>query len=246
MAEQTRFDLSQDQMPTAWFNIMPSIVQAGMQPLPPLHPGTHEPIGPGRPGAAVPRVADHAGGLDRPVDRHPRPGPRHLPAVEADAAVPRHAAGAGAADARPHLLQVRGRLAGRVAQAEHRRRRRPTTTRRRGSGGSPPRPAPGSGARRWRWRAASSASSATVYMVQGLVRAEAVPAHLHGDVRRRRCTRRRPTRRRPGSAILAEHPDSTGSLGIAISEAVEVAATQRRTRTTRSAACWTTCCCTRR
>ena len=46
MAEQTRFDLSQDQMPTAWFNIMPSIVQAGMQPLPPLHPGTLEPVGP--------------------------------------------------------------------------------------------------------------------------------------------------------------------------------------------------------
>jgi tryptophan synthase beta chain len=46
MAEQTRFDLSQDQMPTAWFNIMPSIAQAGMQPLPPLHPGTHEPVGP--------------------------------------------------------------------------------------------------------------------------------------------------------------------------------------------------------
>ncbi len=46
MAEQTRFDLSQDQMPAAWFNIMPSIVQAGMQPLPPLHPATHEPVGP--------------------------------------------------------------------------------------------------------------------------------------------------------------------------------------------------------
>ena len=46
MTEQTRFDLSQDQMPTAWFNIMPSIVQAGMQPLPPLHPGTKEPVGP--------------------------------------------------------------------------------------------------------------------------------------------------------------------------------------------------------
>jgi tryptophan synthase beta chain len=46
MSEQTRFDLSQDQIPTAWFNLMPSIVQAGMQPLPPLHPGTHEPVGP--------------------------------------------------------------------------------------------------------------------------------------------------------------------------------------------------------
>ena len=46
MSEQTRFDLSQDQLPTAWFNIMPSIVGAGMQPLPPLHPGTKEPVGP--------------------------------------------------------------------------------------------------------------------------------------------------------------------------------------------------------
>jgi tryptophan synthase beta chain len=46
MAEQTRFDLSPDEMPTAWFNVMPSIVQAGLQPLPPLHPGTKEPVGP--------------------------------------------------------------------------------------------------------------------------------------------------------------------------------------------------------
>ena len=46
MNEQTRFDLSQDEMPTAWFNIMPSIAKAGMQPLPPLHPGTKEPVGP--------------------------------------------------------------------------------------------------------------------------------------------------------------------------------------------------------
>src|SRR5213594_894033 len=46
MAEQTRFDLPQDRMPTAWFNIMPSLVRAGIQPLPPLHPGTKEPVTP--------------------------------------------------------------------------------------------------------------------------------------------------------------------------------------------------------
>ena len=33
-----------------------------------------------------------------------------------------------------------------------------------------------------------------------------------------------------GRAVLAEHPDSTGSLGIAISEAVEVAASNPDTR----------------
>jgi tryptophan synthase beta chain len=46
MSERTRFDLTEKQLPTAWFNIMPSLVQAGIQPLPPLHPGTKEPITP--------------------------------------------------------------------------------------------------------------------------------------------------------------------------------------------------------
>src|SRR6266542_578042 len=46
MSEQTRFDLPQQDIPTAWFNIMPSLVGAGIQPLPPLHPGTFEPITP--------------------------------------------------------------------------------------------------------------------------------------------------------------------------------------------------------
>ncbi len=43
----------------------------------------------------------------------------------------------------------------------------------------------------------------------------------------------------------AQREHTTGSLGIAISEAVEVAA-QDPTPTTRSARCSTTCCCTRR
>jgi tryptophan synthase beta chain len=46
VTERTRFDLSQDQMPTAWFNIMPTLARAGMQPMPPLHPATKEPITP--------------------------------------------------------------------------------------------------------------------------------------------------------------------------------------------------------
>ncbi len=46
MSERVQFNLGPDDIPTAWFNIMPSIVQAGMQPQPPLHPGTHEPVTP--------------------------------------------------------------------------------------------------------------------------------------------------------------------------------------------------------
>ena len=43
---RTRFDLQPDQIPTAWFNLVPDMVKAGMQPLPPLSPQTKEPIGP--------------------------------------------------------------------------------------------------------------------------------------------------------------------------------------------------------
>ena len=39
----TQFNLDADRMPTAWFNVVPSLAE----PLqPPLHPGTREPIGP--------------------------------------------------------------------------------------------------------------------------------------------------------------------------------------------------------
>ena len=46
MAEPVHFDLGPDELPAAWFNLVPDMVGAGMQPLPPLHPGTREPIGP--------------------------------------------------------------------------------------------------------------------------------------------------------------------------------------------------------
>jgi tryptophan synthase beta chain len=45
MSDRTRFDLPQDQIPSAWFNIMPDLASV-TQPLPPLHPGTLEPVTP--------------------------------------------------------------------------------------------------------------------------------------------------------------------------------------------------------
>jgi tryptophan synthase beta chain len=46
MAEPVQFNLKTEDIPSAWYNIMPAIVGAGMQPLPPLHPGTKEPVTP--------------------------------------------------------------------------------------------------------------------------------------------------------------------------------------------------------
>src|SRR5688572_15389885 len=46
MADPVMFNLTADDLPSAWYNILPDMVGAGMQPLPPLHPGTKEPVTP--------------------------------------------------------------------------------------------------------------------------------------------------------------------------------------------------------
>ena len=64
---------------------------------------------------------------------------------------------------------------------------------------------------------------------RGLVRPEALPAHDDRDVRRKGA--RSPSElTEAGRAFLAADPQHTGSLGIAISEAVEVAAKEPETR----------------
>jgi tryptophan synthase beta chain len=46
MAEPIQFNLKPDDLPTAWYNILPDLAAAGIPPLPPLHPGTGEPVTP--------------------------------------------------------------------------------------------------------------------------------------------------------------------------------------------------------
>ena len=43
MGDQTKFLLDESDIPTHWYNVVPDLPAA---PPPPLHPGTHEPIGP--------------------------------------------------------------------------------------------------------------------------------------------------------------------------------------------------------
>jgi tryptophan synthase beta chain len=43
VSETSRYTLNDDEMPTSWYNIIPDLPEP---PPPPLHPGTHEPIGP--------------------------------------------------------------------------------------------------------------------------------------------------------------------------------------------------------
>ncbi len=46
MAEHIQFNLTSDDLPTAWYNILPDLAASGIPPLPPLHPGTREPVTP--------------------------------------------------------------------------------------------------------------------------------------------------------------------------------------------------------
>jgi len=46
MAEPIQFNLKIDDLPTAWYNILPDLAASGIAPLPPLHPGTAEPVTP--------------------------------------------------------------------------------------------------------------------------------------------------------------------------------------------------------
>ena len=208
-------------------------------------PGTGKPIGAGRPGAALPDGADRAGSLHRARDRDPRTGARDLPPVAADAAVPRAPPGAGARYPGAHLLQVRRRSAppgqpqaqhrraagllqqgGRRQAAGHRDRRRPVGL-----------------VARLRLRLLRP-------RVQGLhgegeLRPEALPPRADGDLRRRR--RRQPEqrdRRRP------RDPGQVAGLDRAASASPSRRRSRSRPRmptpSTRSAACSTTCCCTRR
>ena len=42
-SDQVNFQLSESEIPTHWVNLMPELPG---EPLPPLHPGTKEPLGP--------------------------------------------------------------------------------------------------------------------------------------------------------------------------------------------------------
>ena len=242
MSEQVKFVLDEDRLPEAWYNIAADLPAP---PPPVLHPGTRQPVGPDDLAPLFPMSIILQEVSTGPADRDPGGGALSLSPVEADAALPRAPARAGARDSGAHLLQVRGRLADRLAQAEHRRRRRRTTTSKRASSASRPRPAPGSGARRSRSRARLFGLEVRRLHGAGLVRPEAVPPRAHRDVRRHASSRARRRRPTPVARSSREHPDSTGSLGIAISEAVEAAGAARGHEVLARLACSTTSSCTR-
>ena len=65
MSQLTKIVLSEQDMPTQWYNLNADLPAAGVEMLPPLHPGTGQPIGPDDSGAAL-SDGSHCTGSEQP------------------------------------------------------------------------------------------------------------------------------------------------------------------------------------
>ena len=227
MSERTRFDLSPDDIPTAWQNLLPVMAQAGIRPLPPLHPGTKEPVTPDLlaplfPEALILQEASTDEWIDVPgevldVYRLWRPTPLHRATrLERDLDTPariyfKYEGTSPAGSHKPNTA---------VAQAFYNKQagvKRVSTE---------------TGAGQW---GSSLSMAASMFGLECLV--FMVRASFEQKPYRRIFMETFGAEVRPsptstteaGKKVLEADPDSTGSLGIAISEAIEVAATNEDT-----------------
>jgi tryptophan synthase beta chain len=222
MAEPVQWNLKTDNLPTAWFNLLPNMAAAGFPPLPPLHPGTQQPVTPDLleplfPMALIQQEVSTDQWIDIPgevldVYRLWRPTPLYRARrLEAALQTPAHIyfKYEGTSPAGSHKPNTA------VAQAYYNKAegtRRITTE---------------TGAGQW---GSALSMAATFFELDCLV--FMVKASYEQKPYRRIFMETFGAEVRPsptstteaGKKILEEDPDSPGSLGIAISEAIEVAA----------------------
>ena len=223
--ETVKYLLTEDRMPTAWYNV---VADLPVPPPPPLHPGTHQPIGPADlaplfPMALILQEVSTERALEIPEEvqsiyRQWRPTPlyraRRLErALDTPAKI--YYKYEGVSPAGSHKPNTA------VAQAYYNKqegvKRLVTET----------------GAGQWGSSLAFAGAlfglEVEVYMVKVSYNQkpyrralmEAYGARVVASPSQETAT---------GRAILAEHPDSTGSLGIAISEAVEMVVQREDTK----------------
>ena len=223
---RTRFDLRPEDLPTAWFNLMPDLA-AKVQPLPPLNPVTKEPVGPDDltplfPMALIGQEVSTEPWIDIPgpvldVYRLWRPSPlfratRLELALDTPARI--YFKYEGVSPAGSHKPNTA------VPQAFYNKeagiRRIATET----------------GAGQWGSAMAMACSffglECTVYMVKASYQQKPY-RRVFMETFGANVLASPSEATNAGRKTLADHPDSTGSLGIAISEAVEDAATHEDT-----------------
>jgi tryptophan synthase beta chain len=225
MDRQVKYTLTESDLPRQWYNIVPDLPAP---PPPPLHPGTGQPVGPDDlaplfPAALIGQEVSgdrHIAIPDEVVDvyRLWRPTPLfRARRLERDLGTPariyyKYEGGSPAGSHKPNTA---------VPQAYYNAAegiRRLTTE---------------TGAGQWGSALAFAAAQFGLDLEVWMVRAsydqkpyrkllmETYGATVHASPSGETSS---------GRAVLAQHPDSTGSLGIAISEAVERAASDERTR----------------
>jgi tryptophan synthase beta chain len=228
MSERTRFDLPPDQIPTAWQNLLPVMAQSGIQPLPPLHPGTKEPVTPDLlaplfPEALILQEVSTDEWIDIPgevldVYRLWRTTPLQR-AVRLERALDTPARiyfkYEGTSPAGSHKPNTA------VAQAFYNKqagtKRISTET----------------GAGQWGSALAMACSFFDLECLVFMVKASYEQKPYRRILMETFGAEVRPSptsTTEAGKKILEAHPDSTGSLGIAISEAIEIAATSEDTK----------------
>ena len=228
MGDTVKFVLDESRLPTAWYNLAADLPSP---PPPPLHPGTGQPIGPDDLAPLFPmeiilqevsteqRIAIPE--AIRDVYRQWRPTPlfrarRLEAALETPARIFYKYEGVSPSGShKPNTA---------VAQAYYNKQegvRRLTTE---------------TGAGQWGSALAFAGAlfglEVEVYMVKVSYEQKPYRRALM-EAFGARCVASPSDSTESGRAILAEHPDSTGSLGIAISEAVEVAAQRDDTKYSR-------------
>ena len=217
--KQTKVVLDESQMPTHWYNI---VADLPTPPPPHLHPGTNQPLVPDDLAALFPmglieQEASTERWIEIPAEVHDiyrlwRPSPfyrahRLEKALGTTARIYYKYEGASPVGSHKTNSAVPQAYFNKIAG-----RTRLTTE---------------TGAGQW---GSALAFACQIFGLQlrhlagaQLVRGQAVPPRADGDLRRER--RRQPVRADRGRTALREQfPDTTGSLGMAISEAVEAAA----------------------
>ena len=237
MSEPTKFVLGEDAIPTHWVNLLPDLPG---EPLPPLNPGTGQPAGPEDLTPIFPMALIMQEVSPEPEIAIPDAVRDAYRAVAADAAVPRAPARAGARHAGEDLLQVRGRLARRLAQAEH---GGPAGLRERAGRDQ-------EALDRDRRRPVGLLAGVRVRAVRARVRGvhgrlelrpEALPALDDADLGRDRA----PLAVGPHAVRASRRPRTRPARSGSRSPRPSRSPRRTRTATTRSARCSTTCCCTR-
>src|SRR5437763_4414768 len=222
MADPVQFNLSADDLPTAWLNLLPDMVGAGMQPLPPLYPGTKEPVTPDLlaplfPESLIMQEVSTDPWIDIPgeildVYRLWRPTPLYRARrFEQALATPAHIylKYEGTSPAGSHKPNTA------VAQAFYNKQagiRRLTTE---------------TGAGQWGSALAMACEFFGLECLVFMVRASYEQKPYRRVFMETFGAEVRPSptsTTEAGKKILEQDPDSTGSLGIAISEAIEIAA----------------------